>query len=58
MPYDPEASGRNRLPHSASILYYTPQIPRTLLAIDRISVGVDGTTTLDRTIIDETLLPE
>jgi predicted phosphodiesterase len=57
MPYDPEASGRKRLPHSASILYYTPEIPRTLLAIDRISVGVDGTTTLDRTIIDETLLP-
>lgn len=58
MPYDPEASGRKRLPHSASILYYTPEIPRTLLAIDRMSVGVDGTTTLDRTIIDETLLSE
>jgi predicted phosphodiesterase len=57
MPYDPEASGRDRLPHSASILYYTREVPRTLLAIDRISVGVDGTTTLDRTIIDESLLP-
>ncbi len=58
MPFDPDASGRERLPHSASILYYTTSLPRRLIAIDRISLGVDGTTTLDRTIVDESLVPD
>jgi len=57
MPYDPVVTGRDRLPHGASILYYTPELPRKLIAVDRISVGVDGTTTLNRTVIDSTLLP-
>lgn len=57
MPYDPVTTGRPRLPHGASILYYTQGIPKRLIAIDRISVGVDGTTELDRTVIDESLLP-
>ncbi|HSK47603.1 MAG TPA: metallophosphoesterase [Coriobacteriia bacterium] len=57
MPYDPVVTGRDRLPHGASILYYTSELPRRLIAVDLISVGVDGTTTLDRTVIDATLLP-
>ena len=57
MPYDPVVTGRDRLPHGASILYYTSDLPRRLIAVDRISVGVDGTTTLDRTVIDATFCP-
>jgi predicted MPP superfamily phosphohydrolase len=57
MPYDPVITRRERLPHGASILYFTADLPRRLIAIDRVSVGVDGTTTLDRTVVDESLLP-
>lgn len=57
MPYDPVTTGRDRLPHSASILYYTAEMPRRLIAIDRISVTPERTTTLTRHVVDETLLP-
>lgn len=57
MPYDPVVTGRDRLPHSASVLYYTSSLPRRLIAIDRISVSPDRTTTLTRHVVDESLLP-
>lgn len=57
MPYDPSLTDRARLPHSASILYYTATLPRRLIAIDRISVSPDRTTSLTRQVIDESLLP-
>ncbi len=57
MPYDPQITSRKRLPHGASVLYYTQSLPRRLIAVDQISVGVDGTTQLNRTVVDESLLP-
>lgn len=57
MPYDPVTTGRDRLPHSASILYYTADLPRRLIAIDRISVTPERSTTLTRHVVDESLLP-
>lgn len=64
MPFDLELladyrAGRRmkQLPHSASVLYYTSQPPRKLIAIDRISVGNDRTMSLERVVIDEALLP-
>lgn len=57
MPYDPVVTSRARLPHSASVLYYTPTLPRQLIAIDRISVSPERATTLTRQVIDESLLP-
>ena len=57
MPYDPEASGRTVRPYSASVLYFTVQEPRRLIAIDRIDVFPDRSTTVSRQVIDESLLP-
>lgn len=46
------------IPHSASILYYTSDEPRRLIAIDRIEAfGIEGQSSLSRTLIDESLLP-
>ncbi|MDZ4179572.1 MAG: metallophosphoesterase family protein [Coriobacteriia bacterium] len=46
------------IPHSASILYYTGDLPRRLIAIDQIEVfGLAGQSSLRRTVIDESLLP-
>jgi hypothetical protein len=56
MPYDPVVTGRDRLPHGASVLYFTADVPRRLIAVDRLSVGVNGTTELDRTIVDQSLV--
>lgn len=57
MPYDPASIQRATLPHSASVLYYTAEQPRRLIAIDLISVGGDRTTTMTRHVVDESLLP-
>lgn len=57
MPYDPDLTDRSRLPHSASVLYYTSELPHRLIAIDRISVTPERTTTLTRQVVDESLLP-
>jgi predicted phosphodiesterase len=57
MPYDPEASGRAARPYSASVLYFTAQEPRRLIAIDRIDVFPDRSTTVSRQVIDASLLP-
>ena len=57
MPYDPEASGRRALPYSASVLYFTAERPRRLIAIDRIAVNSSRSTTISREVIDEALLP-
>ncbi len=46
------------IPHSASVLYFTGELPRRLIAIDQIEVyGIAGQSSLRRTVIDETLLP-
>jgi predicted phosphodiesterase len=46
------------IPHSASVLYYTVELPRRLIAIDQIEVyGLAGQSSLKRTVIDEALLP-
>lgn len=57
MPYDPQKSGRRVLPYSASVLYFTPTEPRKLIAIDRIAVYPQQSTTVSRDVIDATLLP-
>lgn len=57
MPYDPDRTDRARLPHSASILYYTSELPRRLIAVDRVSVTPEQTTSMTRQVVDETLLP-
>lgn len=57
MPYDPETSGRTVLPYSASILYFTAGQPRRLIAIDRIDVYPNRSTTVSREVIDASLLP-
>jgi len=57
MPYDPDASGREALPYSASVLYFTAEMPRRLIAIDRIAIHSRRSTMLSREVIDESLLP-
>jgi len=57
MPYDPDASGRKALPYSASVLYFTAEMPRRLIAIDRIAIHSRRSTTVSREVIDESLLP-
>jgi len=57
MPYDPAATGRKAQPYSASVLYFTPDVPRRLIAIDRIAVHSTRSTTVSREVIDESLLP-
>ncbi len=57
MPYDPEASNRKPLPYSASVLYFTAEEPRRLIALDRIAVYPTRSTTVSRDVIDESLLP-
>ncbi len=45
------------IPHSASILYFTAEEPRRLVAIDQIEVsGLAGQSSLRRTVIDADLL--
>jgi len=47
------------IPHGASVLYYTSDLPRRLIAIDRVEVyGIAGQSSLSRTIIAEELLGE
>jgi len=57
MAYDPRATGRKAQPYSASVLYYTAEKPRRLIAIDRIAVYPTHSTTVSREVIDESLLP-
>jgi predicted phosphodiesterase len=57
MPYDPETSGREVLPYSASVLYFTAEEPRRLIAVDRIAVFPTRSSTISRDVIDESLLP-
>lgn len=57
MPYDPQDVEREVLPYSASVLYFTAAMPRRLIAIDRIDVYPNGSTTVSREMIDATLLP-
>ena len=57
MPYDPETSGRAVLPYSASVLYFTAEEPRRLIAVDRIAVFPTRSSTISRDVIDESLLP-
>ena len=57
MPYDPVVTGREPLPYSASVLYFTAGTPRRLIAIDRIAVYPQHSTTVTRELIDESLLP-
>jgi hypothetical protein len=52
MPYE-EGRNRRSLPYSLSVLYYTAELPRRLIAIDRISVGANRSATLTRDVIDE-----
>ncbi|MBE0418140.1 MAG: metallophosphatase family protein [Coriobacteriia bacterium] len=45
------------VPHTASVLYFTAEEPRRLIAIDQIEVyGVTGQSSLRRTVIDSALL--
>jgi predicted phosphodiesterase len=45
------------IPHTASVLYYTAEEPRRLVAIDQIEVyGITGQSSLRRTIVDAELL--
>lgn len=53
MPYAPESTGRRALPHGASVLYYTREVPRALVAIDRIEIHADRTTTVSRRVFAE-----
>jgi len=46
------------IPHGASILYYSAELPRRLVAIDQIEVfGLAGQSSVKRTVVDESLLP-
>lgn len=46
------------VPHSAAVLYYTREMPRRLIAIDQIEAfGVNGQSSVKRTVVDEKLLP-
>lgn len=57
MPYDPEKSERRPVPYGLSVLYFTMEPPRRLIAIDSISVYPTRSTTVSREVIDESLLP-
>lgn len=57
MPYDPAKTRRRQLPYSASVLYFTATRPRRLIAIDRIAVFPQRSTTVTREVIDPSLLP-
>lgn len=57
MPYDPDASDRRVVPYGLSVLYFTAERPRRLIAIDRISVYPTRTSTVSREVIDGSLLP-
>lgn len=57
MPYDPKKSGREVVPYSLSVLYYTSDLPRRLIAIDRIAVYPNRSTTVTREVVDDKLLP-
>lgn len=57
MPYDTTLTGQRDAPYSASVLYFTQALPRRLIAVDRIDVFSDGSTTVSRQVIDEALLP-
>ncbi len=47
------------IPHTASVLYFTADMPRQLVAIDQIEVyGITGQSSLRRTVIDSGLLAE
>ena len=47
------------IPHTASVLYFTAEEPRRLIAIDQIEIsGLDGESSLKRTVVDESLLPQ
>lgn len=56
MPYDAGRTERTPLPYGASVLYYSQESPRTLVAIDRIEVHADRTTTVARRVFAEELL--
>ncbi|MDP2233660.1 MAG: hypothetical protein Q8K89_08495, partial [Actinomycetota bacterium] len=46
------------IPHSASILYYSAELPRRLIAIDQVEVyGLAGQSSVRRTVIEESLVP-
>jgi len=57
LPYDPSKSEKRVVPYSASVLYFTKDEPRRLIAIDRIAVYSNRSTTVSREVIDEELLP-
>jgi len=57
MPFDPRVTGRRPVPYSASVLYFTAEKPRRLIAIDRIALYPTRSTTVSRDVIDESLLP-
>ncbi|MGV8082761.1 MAG: metallophosphoesterase [Coriobacteriia bacterium] len=57
MAYDPATTGRKVLPYSASVLYFTAELPRRLIAIDQIAVYPQGSTTVTREVINKSLLP-
>jgi hypothetical protein len=45
------------IPHTASVLYFTAELPRRLVAIDQIEVyGIEGQSSLRRTVTDLDLL--
>lgn len=46
-------SPRTPLPYSASVLYYSAELPRRLLAIDRISVYPNRSSTIAREVIED-----
>lgn len=47
------------IPHTASVLYFTADMPRQLVAIDQVEVyGITGQSSLRRTVIDSGLLAE
>lgn len=47
------------IPHSASVLYFTAELPRRLVAIDQIEVyGADRSSSLKRTVVEPELVGE
>lgn len=47
------------IPHTASILYYSAELPRRLIAIDQVEVyGLAGQSSVRRTVIEESLVPQ
>ncbi len=52
-----ESRPEPHIPHSASVLYFTAELPRRLVAIDQIEVyGIAGQSSLRRTVTDPELL--